>query len=309
MRSDLKRILPKFLRSFPKSVIISADHGHDILSDIINTSEFKYLNVGVAEQNMFNVAAGFAREGFLPVCYFLGSLGLTRGFDQIRTQIAYPGLPCLLLCDGVGFTYGTQGISHHGLDDFGLATILPNFVVSSPYDSKIMYEELEIFTNNPRPTLMRISKDYPACSEDIMSRRLVLQEGVDFFHDSKNNEGNLIITQSSIARELLSFLPSSTFSSDLIVVYNTRGSFIELDSAVYAKRYKRIWIIDEQYCLSALTGVIHPRSFQRFQHAHIEALCVPQDSTGRSESGSRRFYIDKFGLLNFLNAPLKVSVM
>ena len=67
-----------------------------------------------SSQLLFSAASGFTNSGLLPIAYCLSSLGITRGYDQINLDIGYANKPVLMIGDGIGFSYGQQGYTHHG---------------------------------------------------------------------------------------------------------------------------------------------------------------------------------------------------
>ena len=95
----------------------------------------RVLSVGIAEQNMMSVAAGLAREGFIPVTGTYGVFASGRAWDQIRTTICYSNLNVKIAGAHGGISVGPDGATHQALEEISLTSILPNMNVVVPCDS------------------------------------------------------------------------------------------------------------------------------------------------------------------------------
>jgi transketolase len=92
----------------------------------------RFINCGVAEQNMVSVAAGLAKEGLDVWVYSIAPFCYARAFEQIRNDICFHGLPVRLLGNGGGYGYGVMGPTHHALEDYGILLTLPGMTVYAP---------------------------------------------------------------------------------------------------------------------------------------------------------------------------------
>ena len=116
-------------------VVLEAD-----LSKSTKTSDFKkvyperHFNMGIAEQNMLGVAAGFAAAGKIPFASSFAVFATGRAYDQIRNSIAYPNLNVKIAATHAGLTVGEDGGSHQMLEDIALMRALPNMTVIVPAD-------------------------------------------------------------------------------------------------------------------------------------------------------------------------------
>ena len=95
----------------------------------------RVFSVGIAEQNMMSVAAGLAREGFIPVTGTYGVFASGRAWDQIRTTICYSNLNVKIAGAHGGISVGADGATHQALEEIALTSILPNMHVVVPCDS------------------------------------------------------------------------------------------------------------------------------------------------------------------------------
>ncbi len=86
----------------------------------------RFVNAGVAEQNMVSVGAGLARAGLRPWLYSIAPFLYARPFEQIRNDVCFHNLPVVLVGNGGGYGYGVMGATHHALEDYGSLLALPH---------------------------------------------------------------------------------------------------------------------------------------------------------------------------------------
>jgi transketolase len=110
----------------PEFVFLTGDLGFKALEPLQAAMAERFINAGVAEQNMVSVAAGLARGGFRPWTYSIAPFQYARPFEQIRNDVCLHGLPVVLVGNGGGYGYGVMGSSHHALEDYGCLLTLPH---------------------------------------------------------------------------------------------------------------------------------------------------------------------------------------
>jgi transketolase len=139
-------------------LLLSGDIGFGIFDDFIREHPNKFINCGIAEQNMIGVASGLAANGFIPVVYTITPFLICRPYEFIRNLIAYQNLPVILVGVGGGFSYDNLGHTHYGLEDINLIRGLPNFSVSLPFDPNSVELCLNRALNIPGPHYIRLMK-------------------------------------------------------------------------------------------------------------------------------------------------------
>lgn len=138
--------------------IISGDAGLGVFDDFKETSPDRFVNLGVAEQNMAGVAAGLALTGYKVFTYNIVPFTLYRCYEQIRNDICYQRLPVVMIGIGSGVTYAPQGMTHYAVEDIGIAQTLPNLIVFSPMDP-IEARLAALFSlDSPDPVYVRLAK-------------------------------------------------------------------------------------------------------------------------------------------------------
>jgi transketolase len=112
---------------------LTGDLGFMALEEVRDVLGARFINCGVAEQNMIGVAAGLAREGMRVMAYSIAPFCYARPFEQIRNDLALTRLPVCLVGNGGGYGYGHMGPTHHALEDcvvmaaLGVRCLVPAF--------------------------------------------------------------------------------------------------------------------------------------------------------------------------------------
>lgn len=114
--------------------IISGDAGLGVFDEFQEEYPDRFLNLGVAEQNMASFSAGLSMTGFKVYAYNIIPFLLYRCYEQVRNDICYQKQAVTLVGIGSGVTYAPQGMTHYSVEDLGIAQTLPNLKVFSPID-------------------------------------------------------------------------------------------------------------------------------------------------------------------------------
>jgi transketolase len=131
--------------SRPDFVFLTGDLGYKALEPLREAMGSRFINAGVAEQNMVSVAAGLARSGLRPWVYSIAPFVYARPFEQIRNDVCLHKLPVVLVGNGGGYGYGVMGATHHALEDYGALLCLPHiraYVPAFDADVKAMSSDL-----------------------------------------------------------------------------------------------------------------------------------------------------------------------
>ena len=134
MRNHLINKITEFAGQNENIMLITADLGFSVIEKFKERFPNRYINVGIAEQNMATVAAGLALEGNTVFIYSIGNFPTLRCIEQIRNDICYHNANVKILAVGSGFAYGTLGMTHHATEDLAIMRALPNMNVFTPCD-------------------------------------------------------------------------------------------------------------------------------------------------------------------------------
>jgi transketolase len=168
-----------------KLVMVSAD-----LEDATRAEYFKktaadrFFSVGIAEQDMIGMAAGFASEGFVAVTNSFAVFLTNRGYDQIRMDVCYNNLNVKLVATHAGITVGEDGASAQCLEDLAIMRVLPNMKVICPMDTIEAKKATRAMVDQKGPFYLRLSRSaLPVLTDEttpfVVGKANVLRDGKD----------------------------------------------------------------------------------------------------------------------------------
>jgi transketolase len=118
----------------------------------------RFIQVGIAEQNLFGIAAGLAIEGFLPFPSTFAAFATRRALDQIAISICYPRLNVKIPGSYVGLPTSRAGASHNCIEDLAVMRSLPNMRVADPGDAADLRAVMRVAVATPGPVYFRITR-------------------------------------------------------------------------------------------------------------------------------------------------------
>ena len=229
----------------PDIVVLTADMKFSNMTvDFERAHPERFVNVGISEQHMVSMAAGMASVGLKPyIAAFAPFVGLLAG-EQIRTDLAYPGLPVRILAHHAGIAIGFYGTSHHATEDLGLMRSIAGMTVVCPCDATATEAALRQTAEVPGPVYFRLGRGrdvpvYDALPEAhwTFGEAAVLREGRD-----------LTIVANGItvaaALEAAGALAGDHIEASVIDAHTVRP-FDSATIAEYAGRGKRLLVAEE----------------------------------------------------------------
>lgn len=141
-----------------KSVFLTGDLGFMALEPLRDQLGSRFLNAGVAEQNMVSVAAGLAKSGLEAWLYTIASFCYSRPFEQIRNDVCLHRLPVHLVGNGGGYGYGVMGASHHAIEDYGTLLTLAGMHVYVPAFDEDVEPMVKRMRALGQPTYLRLGR-------------------------------------------------------------------------------------------------------------------------------------------------------
>jgi len=154
------------------------------MSDFAKAFPERFIQVGVAEQNLVTVASGLARAGKIPFTSSYAAFSPGRNWEQIRTTITLNDQPVKIIGSHAGVSVGPDGATHQMLEDLALMRVLPNMVVIAPGDSIEAEKATQAIAENGKPSYMRLAREKTpifstADSPFEIGKAYVLREGHD----------------------------------------------------------------------------------------------------------------------------------
>ena len=140
-------------------IVLDADLSSATKTNIFaNKFPNRFINVGIAEQNMMGIAAGLSTYGKIPYVSTFAVFAAGRAYDQIRTSICYPNLNVKICATHAGVTVGEDGATHQMLEDLSLMRTLPNMTVISPSDDTQTKWVIEEISKIKAPVYVRLAR-------------------------------------------------------------------------------------------------------------------------------------------------------
>jgi transketolase len=138
--------------------LLCGDLGYSVLESFQRQFPDRFLNIGVAEQNMAGIAAGLALCGKTVFIYSIGNFPTLRCLEQVRNDICYHVADVKVVSVGGGFAYGSQGYTHHAIEDVAIMGALPTMEIFVPCDPVEVRVATRMIATSGRPTYLRLSR-------------------------------------------------------------------------------------------------------------------------------------------------------
>lgn len=161
MRDGVAKALLDIGEQDEKVIVLTADLSSSVRTDLFEKEIGfpRFIDVGIAEQNLVTVASGLAASGLLPYVAAYSAFSPGRNWEQIRTTICLNNQPVKIIGSHVGITVGPDGATHQMLEDIALMRVLPNMQVFSPCDAIEAENILKAIKDSNIPAYVRISRE------------------------------------------------------------------------------------------------------------------------------------------------------
>jgi len=139
-------------------IFLTGDLGFMALEPVQSVMGERFINTGIAEQNMVSIAAAMANEGFEVWAYSIAPFCYARPFEQIRNDVCFHNLQVKLVGNGGGYGYGVMGPTHHAIEDYGVMLTLPNMAVFIPVFDEDLEAVVRIVGGSKGPAYLRMGR-------------------------------------------------------------------------------------------------------------------------------------------------------
>jgi transketolase len=170
---------------YPDMLLLDGDLANSTRADILNRARpDRFLEMGIAEQNLVGVAAGLATLGFVPWVSTFAAFLASRALDQIRVVVAQPGLNVKLAGGYSGILTGSTGKTHQCVEDISIFRAMPRMTVIAPADGCEVRAAMFALMEHHGPAYLRLTRDpSPTVTDPDRSfeigRAYVVREGKD----------------------------------------------------------------------------------------------------------------------------------
>ena len=158
MRTSFVNQLLEEARRNEKIFLLVGDLGYHVVEPFAQEFPDRFINVGIAEQNMAGIAAGLAMTGYNVYIYSIGNFPTLRCLEQIRNDIAYHKANVKVVSVGAGYAYGSLGATHQATEEIGAIRVIPNMVVATPGDPIEARAIAKLSSNYEGPMYIRLGK-------------------------------------------------------------------------------------------------------------------------------------------------------
>jgi transketolase len=138
--------------------LVVGDIGFGVVEQFAERFPSRFLNAGVAEQNMTGIATGLALSGKIVFTYSIANFPTLRCLEQVRNDVCYHKANVKLVAVGGGFAYGALGMTHHATEDLAILRALPEMTVLAPGDPLEAAQATHAVIAHPGPCYLRLGR-------------------------------------------------------------------------------------------------------------------------------------------------------
>lgn len=206
MRTAFIKTLIECARRDEQIILMTGDLGFMALEDFQREFGNRFINAGVAEQNMVGMAAGIAMSGKKVFVYSIIPFVTMRCLEQIRNDICYHNLDVKIVGVGTGYSYSNQGATHHAVEDIGVLRSLPNLKIISPGDPIEVEGATKAMVADSGPIYMRLGKrGEPVFHSPAVAEHFSIGKAIPIMNGSDATvitTGSILINAVAACREL-----------------------------------------------------------------------------------------------------------
>jgi len=167
LRKTFTNVATQIIKSNENSALLLGDIGVYGFKDILNDFPNRALNIGILEQSMVSVGAGFASEGIIPIIHTIAPFIVERALEQIKVDFGYQSLPGNFVSVGASFDYAKLGCTHHCPGDVNILSNIPGLNIFIPGHSKEFENQLLNCWNSGQVNYYRLSEHQNSEAIDI----------------------------------------------------------------------------------------------------------------------------------------------
>ncbi len=292
MRNTFIKTLTELAERDKDVYLLTGDLGFSVFEDFAERFPKRFINCGVAEQNMMGVAAGLALSGKKVYVYSIVPFVTMRCFEQIRNDICYQKLDVKIIGMGGGFSYGDLGATHYALEDVAILRSLPNMTIICPANSEeTRLLILKSYETNV-PTYVRLVKSvdkklYEGKPKLEIGKPCVLRNGKD---------GAIIASGAQVeaSLEATEKLEKLGYKIKLINVHTLKPINKE-ELLKEVKEIKNIFTIEEHNIIGGLGSIIAEILAESSWQGIFKRVAVPDE------------YPSVIGSANYLRKKYKIT--
>lgn len=273
--------------------LLTGDLGYSVLECFADNFPDRYVNVGVAEQNMTGIAAGLALSGKVVFTYSIANFPVMRCLEQIRNDVCYHNLNVNIVAVGAGLTYGTAGYSHYAVEDIAVMRAMPNMVVLSPGDQTETKGAVKAMIDWDGPCYLRLGKS----GEQLVHSELTQFSIGKAITLSQGNDVTLITTGSMLSTmiEVVTTLKKHGIEATLVSMPTIKPMDVDTVLA-YARKTKRVVTIEEHSIYGGLGGAVSEILATHVTDSLLYRIGLSDEQLQNPLVGSQKYLQNNYGL-------------
>ncbi|MFH1031497.1 MAG: transketolase C-terminal domain-containing protein [Chloroflexota bacterium] len=184
MRAAFINALIEMARTNERIYLLVGDVGYSLVEPFAREFPDRFINAGIAEQNMIGSATGLALCGKVVFVYSLANFPTLRCLEQIRNDVCYHKANVKIIAAGGGLNYGALGMTHHTTEDLAVMRALPNMAVIAPADPIETALAIRAVTKHSGPDYLRLGRTGDPVVHQVapkfkLGKAIVMREGND----------------------------------------------------------------------------------------------------------------------------------
>jgi transketolase len=253
----------------------------------------RFVEIGVAEQNLVTVASGMAAMGKIPFCSSYAMFSPGRNWEQIRTTIAYNDRKVIVVGSHAGISVGPDGGTHQALEDMALMRVIPNMEVYSPCDSIEAKKITLLLAKSSKPAYLRLAREKTPIITTVETPLQLGKAEIYFLPDVGLAEVGIIATGSLLHKALLAAKDLEEEGLKIKVMNLSSIKPLDVDALVsLAKECKAIVTVEEHQTICGMGSAVAEVLAQNFP--------VPMEFVGVKDlfgqSGTPNELVEHYGM-------------
>lgn len=272
-------------------MLLTGDLGYTVFEEFRDKFPDRFINVGVAEQNMMGIATGLALDGKIVFAYSIAAFSTMRPFEQIRSNIAGHNASVVIVGSGAGLSYGTASITHQAVEDISLMRGIPGMTVLCPADPVETDWATRMSIKIKKPVYLRLGKKgepvlYNKTPKLKIGQGYVLKEGKDVAIFAT---GNIVANTLEAAK----MLEKEKIQACVISMH----TISPIDKKIiqdFSQKFRLLVTIEEHNITGGLGSAVAEVMAEDKNKAKLLRIGIPDRFV--FEIGSHEFLRDKLGL-------------
>ena len=306
MRKEFSSYIEQIAQEREDLIFITGDLGYNALENARAKLGERFINAGVAEQNMVSMAAGMAFEGFQVICYSIAPFVVYRALEQIRNDVCFHNMPVYIVGNGGGYGYGIMGSSHHAIEDIGCLSGLPNMTCYVPAFVEDLNSCLDEMFANKKPSYLRLG----------LGKNMGRSLSPTFYGvgSKENKDAELtIIAQGPIANNVIAAMDNNEYAgrAELFTINKMPLKTLPDEIRDRISRTKNVLTIEEHIAIgglgSAVSLIINEQSLPVNKFKSLYAKGYPNNLYGSQSYHQEINGLDSQSISNEINSFFNVS--